>query len=109
MKGRNLLLAMITVIGLSVSIASQELLTPAATAASPVTSEALTLDRAISVALENNRSTKIARLETEKASDRVAEQKTYRLPQFKLTTLVQQPLTRRLKKASLVPSQVKTQ
>jgi outer membrane protein TolC len=93
MRARNLLLVIMAVFCLSVSIAGQELMTPPAGAASPLTSESLTLDRAISLALENNRSAKIARLETEKASDRVAEQKTYRLPQFKLTTLVQQPLT----------------
>ena len=80
MRARNLLLVIMTVFGLSVSIVGQELMTPAVGGALPVTSESLTLDRAISLALENNRSAKNARLETEKASDRVAEQKTYRLP-----------------------------
>ena len=50
MRASNLLLVITTVIGLSVSVGAQELITPAATEASPLTSELLTLDRAISVA-----------------------------------------------------------
>jgi outer membrane protein TolC len=86
-----LLLAIIT---LSVTRASaQEVVVPAGPEVSPVPTETLTLERAINLALQNNRTAKNARLEIEKANDRVAYTKTYRLPQFKLTTLVQQPLS----------------
>ena len=56
-------------------------------------SEVLTLNRAISLALENNRSAKNAKLEVEKAGDKVAQLRTRRLPALKLTSLVSQPLS----------------
>ena len=56
-------------------------------------SEVLTLNRAISLALENNRSAKNAKLEVEKAGDKVAQLRTRRLPSLKLTSLVSQPLS----------------
>jgi outer membrane protein len=55
--------------------------------------ETLTLDQAIKIASQNNRSAKNAKLEVEKASDKVAALRTRRLPSFKLTTLVSQPLS----------------
>lgn len=56
-------------------------------------SEGLTLDQAINIALQNNRSAKNAKLEVEKASDRVVTLRTRRLPSLKLNTLVSQPLS----------------
>ena len=56
------------------------------------TSHVLTLDQAIAVALKNNREAKNARLEIEKADDKLAAYRTRRLPSFKLSSLVSQPL-----------------
>ena len=56
-------------------------------------SEALTLDQAIKVALQNNRSAKNARLETDKADENLAAARTHRLPSFKINTLIAQPLS----------------
>jgi len=55
--------------------------------------EALTLERAIRIALEGNRPVRNARLDVENFGDRVAELRTKRLPSFKVSTLVSQPLT----------------
>lgn len=55
--------------------------------------DALTLDQAIKLAIENNRSMKNARIEVEKQSDKLAAAKTHRLPTFKLNTLISQPLS----------------
>ena len=55
--------------------------------------ETLTLDRALKMALENNRSAKNARIEVEKAGDQLAAARTQRLPTFKINTLVSQPLS----------------
>jgi outer membrane protein TolC len=55
--------------------------------------EILTLDKAIDLALTNNRSTKNARLESEKANDRLAATRTRLYPGFKLSAGVTQPLT----------------
>ena len=55
--------------------------------------EILTLEKAIDVALTNNRSTQNARLETEKTSDRVAATRTRLYPGFKLSGGVSKPLT----------------
>lgn len=55
--------------------------------------EVLTLDKAIDLALINNRSAKNARLETEKAEDRTAATRTYMLPVFKFNAGVSKPLT----------------
>src|ERR1051325_3941399 len=54
---------------------------------------ALTLDNAIKLAIENNRSAKNARIEVEKQTDNLAAAKTHRLPTFKLDSLVSQPLS----------------
>ena len=55
--------------------------------------EILTLEKAIDIALTNNRSTQNARLETEKTSDRVAATRTRLYPGFKLSGGVSKPLT----------------
>jgi outer membrane protein len=59
----------------------------------PPPAEALTLERAIQIALEGNRPVRNARLDVENSGDRVAELRTKRLPSFKVTTLISQPLT----------------
>ena len=52
----------------------------------------LTLDQAIAIALKNNRNAKNARLEIEKAGDKLDAYRTRRLPSFKVSSLVLQPL-----------------
>ena len=56
------------------------------------TSHVLTLDQAIATALKNNREAKNARLEIEKADDKLHAYRTRRLPSFKISSLVSQPL-----------------
>src|SRR6185503_8770427 len=56
-------------------------------------SQVLSLSRAISLALENNRSAKNAKLEVEKSADKVAQLRTRRLPAFTVSGLVAQPLS----------------
>jgi outer membrane protein len=56
------------------------------------TSRILALDQAIAIALKNNREAKIARLEIEKADDKLQAYRTRRLPSFKISSLVSQPL-----------------
>jgi outer membrane protein len=56
-------------------------------------SEPLTLERAIKIAMENNRSARNARLETDKADESLAAARTRRLPSFKINTLISQPLS----------------
>lgn len=56
------------------------------------TSHVLTLDQAIAIALKNNREAKNARLEIEKADDKLDAYRTRRLPSFKISSLVSQPL-----------------
>lgn len=51
----------------------------------------LTLDQAIGIALKNNREAKNARLEIEKAGDKLDAYRTRRLPSFKISSLVSQP------------------
>lgn len=53
----------------------------------------LTLDKAIDLALENNRSAKNARLEAAKTDEKVAAVRTRLLPNFKLSAGVSKPLT----------------
>jgi outer membrane protein TolC len=72
-------------------IAAAILLTAAVSTASA--QEILTLEKAIDVALTNNRSTQNARLETEKTNDRVAATRTRLYPGFKLSGGVSKPLT----------------
>lgn len=55
--------------------------------------EVLTLDKAIDLALINNRSAKNARLETEKADDRTAATRTHMLPVFQFNGGVSKPLS----------------
>lgn len=93
MDARTVLLILIAIFTLSIGAAAQELLVPTSAEVSSVTAETLTLDGAINLALDNNRTVKSAQIETEKANDRLAATRTYRLPQFKLSTLVQQPLS----------------
>ena len=56
------------------------------------TSHVMTLDQAITIALKNNREAKNARLEIEKAGDKLDAYRTRRLPSFKINSLVAQPL-----------------
>jgi outer membrane protein TolC len=60
--------------------------------AQDTTSRVMTLDQAIAIALKNNREAKNARLEIEKADDRLDAYRTRRLPSFKISSLVSQPL-----------------
>ena len=60
----------------------------------PPVAEPLTLERAISLALQDNRPVQNARLEMESYEDRLAALKTKRLPSFKTTALISQPLTK---------------
>lgn len=55
--------------------------------------EVLTLDKAIDLALVNNRSAKNARLEIGKADDRTAAARTHLLPVFKVNAGLSKPLT----------------
>jgi outer membrane protein TolC len=55
--------------------------------------EILTLDKAIDLALVNNRSAKNARLEIEKNNERTAGARTRMLPGFQMNALVSKPLT----------------
>ena len=55
--------------------------------------EVLTLDKAIDMALLNNRTAKNARLEAGKADDRTAAARTRLLPGFKISAGVTKPLT----------------
>src|SRR5215468_7924866 len=54
---------------------------------------ALTLDQAIKLAVENNRSAQNARIEVEKQTDLLTAAKTHRLPTFKVDSLIAQPLS----------------
>ena len=56
------------------------------------TSQVLALDQAIAIALKNNRQAKNARLEIEKTDDKLHAYRTRRLPSFKISSLVSQPL-----------------
>jgi outer membrane protein TolC len=53
----------------------------------------LTLDQAIQIALKNNRQTKNARLDIDKANDKLDAYRTRRLPSFKVSSLISQPLS----------------
>ncbi len=81
-----LLLATILLAAGSTALAQEPLLVPPGV-------DVLTLDKAIDLALLNNRSAKNARLEAEKADDRTAAARTHMLPQFKLNAGVSKPLT----------------
>jgi len=70
----------------STTLAQEPLLIPAGV-------DILTLDKAIEIGLENNRSTKNARLEAAKSDDRLAATRTHLYPGFKLSGGVSKPLT----------------
>ena len=53
----------------------------------------LSLDQAIQIALKNNRETKNARLDIDKANDKLDAYRTRRLPSFKVSSLISQPLS----------------
>ena len=55
--------------------------------------EVLTLDQAIQIALQHNREAKNARLDIEKSNDKLAAFRTRRLPAFKITATISQPLS----------------
>jgi hypothetical protein len=57
-------------------------------------SQELTLDQAISLALQKNRQVKVAQLEVEKSEHDTEVMRTYRLPEFKLNTMQGQLLTK---------------
>jgi outer membrane protein len=57
------------------------------------TREVLNLDQAIQIALKNNREAKNARLDIEKSEDKLDAYRTHRLPQFKITSTISQPLS----------------
>jgi outer membrane protein TolC len=59
----------------------------------PMTNEVLSLEKAIDIALTNNRDAKNARLEIEKSGDKLEAYRTRRLPQFKLSSQISQPLS----------------
>lgn len=58
-----------------------------------VSTTTLTLDQAIQIALKNNRETKNARLDVDKANDKLHTYRTRRLPSFKVSSLISQPLS----------------
>lgn len=60
----------------------------------PASGETLTLDQAITLALGNNRSVKIARLAVERADEDISAAKTFRLPSLHAFTLVSGNLAR---------------
>jgi outer membrane protein TolC len=68
---------------------------PAVVAAAPAADApgSLTLDAAVRLALENNRSLETARLQVEKATEELLADKTRRLPSFKSTVSASQLLT----------------
>jgi len=53
----------------------------------------LNLDEAIGIALKNNREAKNARLDIQKSEDKLDAYRTHRLPQFKITSTISQPLS----------------
>ena len=57
------------------------------------TREVLNLDQAIQIALKNNREAKNARLDIQKSEDKLDAYRTHRLPQFKITSTISQPLS----------------
>jgi outer membrane protein TolC len=85
--------AVITLLIAIVALFAVDDRTKAQTPATPTTDEVLSLDRAITLALQNNREVRNARLETEKAQDSVDAFRTHRLPAFKTTSLLSKPLT----------------
>ena len=70
------------------------LLCPGLVRAQQASTEVLTLEQAIEVALSDNRQVKNAALEVSKAGDRLAAAKTYRLPEFKFNALGSQLLSK---------------
>jgi outer membrane protein len=57
------------------------------------TGEVLNLDQAIQIALKNNREAKNARLDIQKSEDKLDAYRTRRLPSFKITSTISQPLS----------------
>src|SRR5689334_19354301 len=57
------------------------------------TREVLSWDQAIQIALKNNREAKNARLDIQKSEDKLDAYRTRRLPQFKITSTISQPLS----------------
>jgi len=86
MKNRNLcLLAIIILLASPFGVPAQQSATAAST-------EVLTLDEAIALALSDNRGVMNARLSIGKAEDDVAAARTYRLPKFEFNALAGQQL-----------------
>lgn len=79
----NLLIALLLALLLETTALAQE-----------PTPEVLSLENAIGLAAASNRSLQNAELDIEKAKDRTAAYLTRRLPSFKVTTLVAQPITK---------------
>lgn len=83
---RLLIAVAMLAVGGATAVAQEPLLVPAGV-------EVLTLDKALDLALENNRNTKNARLEAEKSDDRLAATRTRLYPGFKLSGGLSKPLT----------------
>ena len=82
---RTILLILVIIIGCVSEVMCQE--------TRPATGEILSLEKAIDIALTNNRDAKNARLEIEKSGDKLDAYRTRRLPQFKLSSQISQPLS----------------
>lgn len=68
--------------------------TPASTPSDAAHAELLTLERAVDIALKRNRSVENAQLDVYSFDDQLKALKTKRLPSFKVSALVSQPLTK---------------
>jgi outer membrane protein TolC len=82
---RTILLILVIIIGCVSEVMCQE--------TRPATGEILSLEKAIEIALTNNRDAKNARLEIEKSGDKLDAYRTRRLPQIKLSSQISQPLS----------------
>lgn len=82
---RTIFLILVIIVGTVTDVMCQE--------TRPATGEILSLEKAIDIALTNNREAKNARLEIEKSGDKLDAYRTRRLPQFKLSSQLSQPLS----------------
>jgi len=82
---RTILLILVIIIGCVSEVMCQE--------TRPTAGEILSLQKAIDIALTNNRDAKNARLEIEKSGDKLDAYRTRRLPQLKLSSQISQPLS----------------
>lgn len=82
-------IGLVMLIGGATGLRAQDAPAPVAPALPP----ALTLNEAIKLAQQNNRSTQNAGLDTAKAQEKLAAFRTNRLPQFKFSSMFSQPLS----------------